>query len=69
MMPKAGSGPAATQFRGPFEGLWTDREDVDSVIERRLRARQISEVEGALLRDWVRQGYVILPDALPEELC
>ena len=56
---------AEVTYRGEFEGLWTDRVDVDSMIERRRRAGQLREGDVELLTHWLDNGYVILPGAVP----
>jgi hypothetical protein len=60
---------ASVEYRDHFEGLWTDRLDVESVLERHRRAGRVSDTDDALLRDWIDDGYVKLPGAIPYELC
>ena len=64
MLPREGEHAEVT-YRGEFEGLWTDRVDVDAVIERRRRAGQLREGDVELLTHWLDNGYVILPGAVP----
>jgi ectoine hydroxylase-related dioxygenase (phytanoyl-CoA dioxygenase family) len=40
---------------------WLDRPDAGEAIERRLRAGEISADQARLCRDWIRDGYLILP--------
>lgn len=62
--------PGATDVsRRPFEGLWTDHVDSDYHIERLARAGALRDGDADRLRQWVTDGYVILPGAVPAELC
>jgi len=48
-----------------FGGLWTDRLDALEEIDRRLVAKRILPADAELLRDWVRNGYVVIRNAVP----
>jgi ectoine hydroxylase-related dioxygenase (phytanoyl-CoA dioxygenase family) len=69
LLPQAQPEGAAARYRGMFEGLWTDRIDARSVIERRRRAGQLTDEEVALIEFWIEHGYVVLPSAVAEETC
>jgi phytanoyl-CoA hydroxylase len=69
LLPRAHRDHAAIEYRTEFEGLWTDRIDVDDVIARRRRAGQLTEADVGLLRDWLERGYVILEGAVSKEVC
>ena len=69
MLPRAHGEHATVGYRGEFEGLWTDRVDVDAVIDRRRRAGQLHEGDAELLTHWLDNGYVILPGAVPLDVC
>lgn len=60
---------APVQYRGEFEGLWTDRIDVDEVIGRRRRSGQLRDSDVEQLTNWLDHGYVILEGAVPVDLC
>ena len=68
-IPAAHKPNAQNTFRGPFEGLWTDRIDTDSIIQRRARAGQLRAAEIEHLKHWVEHGFVILPAAVPADVC
>jgi hypothetical protein len=69
MLPRAKGAHAEVAFRSEFEGLWTDRVDVEAVIDRRCRAGQLTDRDLALLSRWLHDGYVILEGAVPIEVC
>ncbi len=58
--------PAAIPSR--FGGLWPDHGNALDLIEGRLEIGRINEAEALLMRDWVRDGYVILRQALPRDI-
>jgi len=48
------------------KGLWVDSPELlESRIEQKLAARQITAEEAQLLRDFEHSGYIILRDAVP----
>lgn len=55
----------APAYFSDFGGLWTDRSDADRELDRRLADGRIDEHQAEQLRDWMRNGYVILPGAVP----
>jgi len=69
LLPRAQFDRASVEFRGEFEGLWTDRTDVDDVLVRRRRAGQVSAADEELLTHWIERGYVVLEGAVPVDVC
>ena len=61
LLPVAQEPRAQVGYRGRFEGLWTDRADAARVIERRVRAGQLTGIDVELIEHWIEHGYVILP--------
>jgi phytanoyl-CoA hydroxylase len=55
--------PAAT--RSCYGGLWTDVGNALDIIAGRLDIGHISAEQANLLTQWVADGYVILPNAIP----
>lgn len=51
-----------------FGGLWLDQGNALDLIEGRRELGRITDAQAALLRDWVRDGYVILRQAIPPDL-
>ncbi|MDA8019013.1 MAG: phytanoyl-CoA dioxygenase family protein [Thermoanaerobaculia bacterium] len=47
---------------------WVDRDDFESQLQERLAAGRLDENEASMLRDWRRDGYVVLPGKMDEEL-
>ncbi|HJL17569.1 MAG TPA: phytanoyl-CoA dioxygenase family protein [Sandaracinaceae bacterium LLY-WYZ-13_1] len=54
----------APRFRSRFGGLWTDVSNAPEVIAGQRALGWLDPEEGALLEAWVRDGYVILRDAV-----
>ncbi len=69
LLPVAQEPRAQVGYRGRFEGLWTDRADAARVIERRVRAGQLTGIDVELIEHWIEHGYVILPNAVAPETC
>lgn len=57
------------RFHSDFGGLWTDREDSHSELQRRVRDGSIDQDQEYLVRQWMANGYVILEGAVDEKLC
>lgn len=57
------------RFHSDFGGLWTDREDAHSELQRRVRDGSIDQDQEYLLRQWMANGYVILEGAVDDKLC
>lgn len=51
-----------------FVGSWMDQPDAEAHVERMLADAAINEVEAGLLRDFLRDGFVVLKDKLPEAM-
>ena len=51
-----------------FGGLWTDAPDADDTIAGRHAIGVLSDADAELLRNWISNGYVILPGAIPAHL-
>ena len=62
-------GDITTNFYSQFGGLWTDRQDALSELERRKTSGDLSDDEAAALESWMAKGYVILENAVPAEDC
>ena len=60
---------SATGFHSRFGGLWTDRLDATSELERRRAAGLLSDEEAAVIAEWMANGYAILPGAVPQADC
>ena len=52
-------------FHSRFGGLWTDRLEAEGLLERRLARGELAPADGTALRAWIRDGYAILPQAVP----
>jgi phytanoyl-CoA hydroxylase len=55
------------RYHGRFGGMWLDQVDASQEIERRQRDGRLDAEEARLAADWVRDGFVVLPGALPGE--
>lgn len=58
----------AAAMTSRFGGFWTDAPDALDRIQGRLDMSAITFVEAEWLRQWVRDGYAILPSAIPDTL-
>lgn len=58
----------ASNYTSPYGGLWIDRIDAPRVLSYMADHHVMSEVEHQQLLDFDRQGYVILPGAVSEEV-
>jgi len=58
----------ATRYRSRFGGLWTDLSNAAQVIERKHASKLITDEEATLLSDWIRDGFVVLRQAVPHAL-
>gem|GEM_PF-1169282 len=54
--------------RSRYGGLWTDQGNAMDLIDGRLDLGKLTPEDAQLLRQWVTDGYVILPRAVPEKL-
>jgi phytanoyl-CoA hydroxylase len=64
----SGTQPSGATFRSRFGGLWTDLSNARDVIEGKVSLGWISTEEGELLKKWLDDGFVILPQAVPHDL-
>lgn len=55
-------------FHSRFGGLWTDRLDAAEVLAARLEHGGLAPDEAEALGAWMRDGYFILPGAVPHEV-
>lgn len=51
-----------------FVSSWMDQPDAERHVERMLAAGEISDAEAGLLLDFLRDGFVVLNDKLPEAM-
>lgn len=66
---RGGPRPAnPANFPSPFGGLWPDLPNAADIIEGKLEIGQINAKEAERLRFWIRNGYVILERAVPDDL-
>ena len=55
-------------YRSRFGGLWPDLSNARDVIDGKATLGWISSEEAELLKHWVADGFVILPQVVPHEL-
>src|SRR5205823_6642744 len=60
---------AEPEYFSRHGGLWIDRRDAEGELGRRLEAGQLSPDDAQLVRTFLRDGYIILPGAVPVEVC
>jgi ectoine hydroxylase-related dioxygenase (phytanoyl-CoA dioxygenase family)/SAM-dependent methyltransferase len=58
--------PAVPAFRNAYGGLWTDLSCAEAVLAGKTAIGTLSAAESRLLAAWRRDGFVILPKAVPE---
>ena len=58
----------AAACRSRYGGLWTDHANALDIVEGRLDLGWITPAEAAQLRHWITQGYVVIPQAIPEAI-
>jgi phytanoyl-CoA hydroxylase len=51
-----------------FGGLWPDLANARDVVEGKLEIGQITDNQASLLSSWIKDGYVVLKQAIPEDL-
>lgn len=66
--PRAARPRNAAAMRSPFGGLWIAAANALDLIDGRRKLGLIDPEEAALLADFVRDGYVVLPKPVPPEL-
>jgi phytanoyl-CoA hydroxylase len=63
-----GVGATQQQYHSRFGGLWIDRFDALEVLASKVAAGAIRPELAGLVESFMRDGYVILPQAVPLEL-
>lgn len=66
--PPAPDGSPAPRHRSRFGGLWTDLDDALEQVAGRLQRGEIDESQAARLAQWIRDGYVVLEQAVPHDV-
>jgi Phytanoyl-CoA dioxygenase (PhyH) len=66
--PNATRPPNPAAMPSTFGGLWPDLPNALDLIEGKLEIGQISDGQAALLRFWVENGYVILPQRIAPDI-
>jgi len=51
----------------PFGGLWTDHTNAPEILQHKLDSREITPGHAQQLTDWMRDGYIVLENAIPDE--
>lgn len=64
--PKAERYYDASATASPFGGLWTDRSDASEIVQHNLDTRKIDSEQAQQLRDWMRDGYIVLKNAISD---
>jgi phytanoyl-CoA hydroxylase len=57
-----------SDFSSRFKGFWTDAPDAEQHVSELLQAGEITVQDAEDLRQFIRQGYVVLPNAISTEL-
>jgi ectoine hydroxylase-related dioxygenase (phytanoyl-CoA dioxygenase family) len=55
-------------YRSRFGGFWPDRLDASSKLEQKTHEGEIGPVQVEQFRHWMERGYVVLPQAVPNDL-
>ena len=63
------SGPMSDDYFSQFGGLWTDRRDAVDELDLRVRTGRLRSESAPLLRDWMANGFVVLPNAVDARRC
>jgi len=58
----------AAMLPNRFGGFWYDQPNALDLVEGKLGAGLITPRAAERLREWIRQGYVVLPGAIPEPI-
>jgi hypothetical protein len=56
------------QFRSIFGGFWTNLSNASEVISGKLDLGLITAEEAEQLRFWVEYGYIIIPNAVDDDV-
>jgi hypothetical protein len=54
-------------YHSAFGGMWIDRSDWQEVLDQKVHAGEIGEALGEQIRGFVRDGFIIIPNAVPHE--
>jgi len=54
-------------FHSRFGGLWVDLANAADIVRGRLELGMITQEQATLLLKWIRDGYVVIENAIPEE--
>jgi hypothetical protein len=57
-----------SRYRSRYGGLWPDLSNAPAMIERKRALKCIRDEDAILLTDWIRDGLVVLRQAVPHEL-
>jgi hypothetical protein len=55
-------------FQSCFGGLWTDLANAPDLVRGRLDLGDITPEQAALLFRWINDGYVVIENAIPEDI-
>jgi len=55
-------------YHSAFGGMWIDRADWQDVLERKVRVGEIGVDLADRIRTFVRDGFVIIPNAVPQQI-
>jgi phytanoyl-CoA hydroxylase len=55
----------ADAMPSPFGGLWPDHTNAAEILQRKRDAREITPGQAQQLTEWMRDGYVVLKNAIP----
>lgn len=55
-------------FHSQFGGLWTDLGNALDIVRGKFELGTITEAQAQLLTQWIRDGYVIIPGAIPDKI-
>lgn len=60
--------PNRPHFHSQFGGLWTDLSNAEALLVGKMATGAISQAEGRLVAEFVKNGYVMLPKAVDPSL-
>ena len=58
----------AGEFHSRFGGFWIDRHDADALLAERVASGRITQDVGGRIERFMRDGYVVIPAAVPTEV-
>jgi ectoine hydroxylase-related dioxygenase (phytanoyl-CoA dioxygenase family) len=56
----------ADETTSPFGGLWPDHAKAPEILQHKLDSRAITSRQAQQLTDWMRDGYIVLENAIPD---